>query len=153
MDVALHEPDIPQNTAAILRTAACLGARVHIVGPAAFDLSDRATRRAGLDYAHRALLARHADFPAFLAAISRRVVLFSTRARTLLTDFPFAPDDVLLFGSESRGVPEAVHAACPAAVRIPLAPGARSLNLAVAVGVGLFEALRSCGALPAKGPS
>jgi len=153
MDVALHEPDIPQNTAAILRTAACLDTRVHIVGPAAFDLSDRATRRAGLDYAARARLVRHADFDAFLAAVSRRVVLFTTRARVTVNEFQFGRGDVLLFGSESRGVPEAVHAACPAAVRIPLAPGARSLNLAVAVAIGLFEALRSSGTLASKGLS
>lgn len=151
MDVALHEPDIPQNTAAIMRTAACLGARVHIVGPAAFDLSDRACRRAGLDYAQRATLVRHHDVATFLAAVSRRVVLFTTRARTRVHEFAFAEGDVLLFGSESRGVPETVHAACPHAVAIPLAPGARSLNLAVAVGIGLFEAMRAAGTLPPKG--
>jgi tRNA (cytidine/uridine-2'-O-)-methyltransferase len=153
MDVALHEPDIPQNTAAILRTAACLCARVHIVGPAAFDLSDRAARRAGLDYAARATVLRHADFESFREAITHRVVLFTTRARNLVTDFKFAPDDVLLFGSESRGVPEAVHAACLHAVRIPMAPDARSLNLAVSVGVGLFAALASSGAIATKGLS
>ena len=153
MDVALHEPDIPQNTAAIMRTAACLGVRVHIVGPAGFDLSDRATRRAGLDYAARATLRRHEDFQTFRNALSSRIVLFTTRACNKLGDFPFNTDDVLLFGSESGGVPHAVHVECCARVRIPLAPGARSLNLAVAVGIGLFEALRASGNLTTKGLS
>jgi len=151
MDVALHEPDIPQNTAAIMRTAACLGARVHIVGPATFDLSDRATRRAGLDYAARATLLRHDHFQRFCEAQSGRVVLFTTQAQQRLGDFAFHADDILLFGSESRGVPEAVHALCGVRVRIPLASGARALNLSVAVGIGLFEALRSSGGVTTKG--
>lgn len=148
MDVALYQPDIPQNTAAILRTARCFDAAVHIVGPAAFDLSDRAVRRAGLDYAATARLVRHVSWDAFVG-IGRRIVLFSTRAATDVVAFPFRADDVLLFGRESAGVPEHVHAACPA-VRIPLAPGARSLNLAVSVGIGLFEAMRVAGALPER---
>jgi len=151
MDVALYEPDIPQNTAAIMRTAACLDARVHIVGPAAFDLSDRGARRAGLDYAERARLVRHDSFAAFAAAARGRIVLFTTRARTLVHDVAFRRDDVLLFGRESAGVPEEIHAACGAAARIPLAPDSRSLNLAVAVGIGLFEALRATGSINARG--
>jgi tRNA (cytidine/uridine-2'-O-)-methyltransferase len=150
MDVALFQPDIPQNTAAILRTARCLDAAVHIVGPAAFDLSDRAVRRAGLDYAAAARLVRHVDWDAFrtdIAAERRRIVLFTTRGTTPVDRFPFEAGDVLLFGRESAGVPDEVQAACPA-VRIPLAPGARSLNLAVAVGIGLFEAMRVAGTLP-----
>lgn len=148
MDVALYQPDIPQNTAAILRTARCFDAAVHIVGPAAFDLSDRAVRRAGLDYAATARLVRHPSWEAF-AAVGRRIVLFTTRAATPVDHFVFEADDVLLFGRESAGVPDHVHAACPA-VRIPLAAGARSLNLAVAVGIGLFEAMRGAGILPER---
>lgn len=151
MDVALYEPDIPQNTAAILRTAACLGSTVHIVGPAAFDLSDRAVRRAGLDYAAGVPLVRHATFEAFRATIEGRIVLFTTRAGTLLPGFAFDPRDTLLFGRESAGVPQRVHETADASVRIPLAPGARSLNLAVAVGIGLMTALTVSGALSAKG--
>lgn len=144
MDVALYQPDIPQNTAAILRTAVCFGATAHIVGPAAFDLSDRAVRRAGLDYAARARLRRHTGLEAFRAAAGR-VVLFTTAARQTLPEFPFEPADTLLFGRESAGVPPAVHEAIADRVRIPLVPGARSLNLAVAVGIGLSHALFTTG--------
>ncbi|MBJ3775369.1 tRNA (cytidine(34)-2'-O)-methyltransferase [Acuticoccus mangrovi] len=150
MDLALYEPDIPQNTAAILRTAFCLGARVHIVGPAGFDLSDRAMRRAGLDYAPRVPLLRHPTFEAF-QAVAGRIVLFTTRATTPLTAFAFTAGDTLLFGRESAGVPEAVHALCPHTVRIPIVGDARSLNLAVAVGIGLFEAVRQTGGISPEG--
>lgn len=136
MDVALYEPDIAQNTAAILRTAVCFDAGVHIVGPAAFDLSDRAVRRAGLDYAARARLTRHTTFTDFRGAVGR-VVLFTTSADVALPDFAFAQGDTLLFGRESTGVPHNVHHQVDARIRIPLADGARSLNLAVAVGIGL----------------
>jgi len=152
MNVALYQPEIPQNTAAILRTAVCLGADVDIIGPASFDLSQRAVRRAGLDYAQNATIKRHASFEEFCAA-RRRVVLFTTHASTLLPDFAFAADDTLLFGRESAGVPDAVYDACEHRVRIPLAAGARSLNLAVAVGIGLFAALSSSRSFPEKGPT
>jgi len=151
MDIALFEPDIPQNTAAILRTAVCFDAAVHIVGPAAFDLSERATRRAGLDYAATARLKRHTSFDVFKSATPGRIVLFTTRASTTLDAFAFAPGDTLLFGRESAGVPDAVHDACDERVRIPLARGARSLNLAVAVAVGLWQALSSTNQLDPKG--
>lgn len=147
MIVALHEPDIPQNTAAILRTAACFGVAVHIVGPAAFDLSDRAVRRAGLDYAPRVPLTRHPTFASFRAAVPGRLVLLTTRGDIDLDSFDFVREDVLLFGAESAGVPNAVHAAADVRVRIPLAEGMRSLNLATAVGIALWQALVSSGAL------
>lgn len=150
MNVALYQPEIPQNTAAILRTAACFGASVHIIGPAAFDLSERSVRRAGLDYARRVEIKRHASFEEFVAQ-QQRIVLFTTKARDSLPDFAFRADDTLLFGRESAGVPEAVHDACASRVRIPLAADARSLNLAVAVGIGLFQALASSNAFLEKG--
>lgn len=143
MIVALYEPDIPQNTAAILRTAACLGAPVHIVGPAAFDLSSRAVRRAGLDYAPRALLTRHVTFAEFFTALEGRLVLLTTRGDVPLDAFDFAATDVLLFGAESAGVPDHVHAAADARVVIPMVPGVRSLNLATAVGIALWQAMVS----------
>jgi tRNA (cytidine/uridine-2'-O-)-methyltransferase len=149
MDVALYQPEIPQNTAAILRTARCLGAAVHVIGPAAFDLSDRAVRRAGLDYAAAATLVRHVSWDAFRAASEGRIVLFSTRGTTSVAAFRFTSGDILLFGNEGGGVPAPVHALFPS-VRIPLAPDARSLNLAVAVGIGLFEAMRQTGTLPER---
>ncbi|UOM33182.1 tRNA (cytidine(34)-2'-O)-methyltransferase [Acuticoccus sp. I52.16.1] len=151
MNVALFQPEIPQNTAAILRTLACLGARGHIIGPAAFDLSPRAIRRAGLDYAATVPLTQHPTFDAFKAAAPGRVVLFTTRADMALTDFAFDQSDTLLFGRESAGVPDEVHAAADVRLRIPLVPGARSLNLAVAVGIALMTATVSSGALVAKG--
>lgn len=151
MIVALYQPDIAQNTAAILRTAACLGASVHIVGPAAFDLSDRAVRRAGLDYAHRVPLTRHASFEAFTSAVPGRIVLFTTSGASPVQSFAFEPDDALLFGQESAGVPDAIHAAAHARVRIPQATGTRSLNLAVSVGIALMMALNATGGFEAKG--
>ncbi|XWN31616.1 MAG: tRNA (cytidine(34)-2'-O)-methyltransferase [Devosia sp.] len=146
MDIALYQPEIPQNTAAIIRTAACFDACIHIIGPAAFDMSDRAVRRAGLDYVQRALMRRHADWQAFRSDMEGRVVLFTTKAETAHTAFRFSATDCLLFGRESSGVPEHVHKGCEARVRIPLVADARSLNLAVAVGIGLAEGLRSIGA-------
>ena len=154
--IALYQPDIPQNTGTILRLAACFGVAVDVIGPTGFDLSDRALRRAGLDYAEHAALARHVSWEAFLAgrggaAGGGRLVLFTTAAETRHCDFAFAADDVLLFGRESAGAPPAVHAAADARVRIPLRPGRRSLNLAVACGIAVAEALRQTGGFEAGG--
>jgi len=138
MDIALFQPDIPGNTGTILRTAACLGFRLHVIGPAGFDLSDRALKRAGMDYLEMAALTRHVDWPAFEAwrqSERRRLVLFTTKAAENFRAFAYRSDDVLLFGRESAGVPDLVHDAADARLIIPMAPGARSLNLAVAVGM------------------
>lgn len=151
MNVALYAPEIPQNTAAILRTLACLGAKAHIVGPAAFDLSDRAMRRAGLDYADTVPIKRHATYDDFRRDIAGRVVLFTTHGSTSLPEFEFDQGDTLLFGRESSGVPDEIHAAADATVRIPLKEGARSLNLAVAVGIALMTALLATDGVAAKG--
>ena len=155
MRIALYQPDIPQNTGTILRLAACFGVAVDVIGPTGFDLSDRALRRAGLDYAEHAALTRHVSWEAFLAgrgggASGGRLVLFTTAAETSFCDFAFAPDDVLLFGRESAGAPPAVHDAADARVRIPLRPGRRSLNLAVACGIAVAEALRQTGGFAAE---
>ena len=152
MDIALYQPEIPQNTAAILRTAVCLGAFVHIIGPASFDLSERAVRRAGLDYAATATIKRHTSFEAFVESVGR-VVLFTTSGATGLCDFRFAAGDTLLFGRESAGVPQTVHSHCRHRVRIPMAAQSRSLNLAVSVGIGLFHALAATDTLTEKGLS
>lgn len=151
MNVALYAPEIPQNTAAILRTLACLGAEAHIVGPAAFDLSDRAMRRAGLDYAQTVPIKRHATFGQFREEVAGRVVLLTTRGAATLEKFAFDQSDTLLFGRESAGVPDEIHAAVDATVRIPLKEGARSLNLSVAVGIALMTALIATGGLEARG--
>jgi len=145
MRIALYQPDIAGNTGTILRLAACLGLEVHIVEPAGFDLSDRNLKRAGMDYLEMAALTRHLDWPAFEAwrkAQGARLVLLSTRAETAYTDFAYHPGDVLLFGRESAGVPDTIHAAADHRLTIPMQPGARSLNLALSVAMVAGEAAR-----------
>lgn len=149
--LALFEPDIPQNTGTILRLAACLDVTVHVIGPAGFDLSDRALRRAGMDYLTRADIARHVDWAAFQtarAASGSRLILMTTRAALPYTAFAFAPHDIVLLGRESAGVPEIVHAAADARLIVPMVPGLRSLNVAVAAAMALGEALRQTDGFP-----
>lgn len=146
--LALYQPDIPGNTGAILRLGACLGLGVDIIGPAGFDLSDRNLKRAGMDYLELAALTRHDDFPAFEAwrkTRSRRFVLFSTKAAEPYTRFRFSPTDVLVFGRESAGVPDHVHALADARLLIPMQANARSLNIALAAAMAAGEALRQLG--------
>lgn len=145
MRIALYQPDIAGNTGTILRLAACLALEVHIIEPAGFDLSDRNLKRAGMDYLEMAALTRHVDWAAFETwrkGRGARLVLFTTKAETAYTDFAYATDDVLLFGRESAGVPEAVHAAADHRLTIPMQAGARSLNLAMSVAMVAGEALR-----------
>lgn len=145
VSLALYQPDIAGNTGTILRLGACLGLAVEIIEPAGFDLSDRALKRAGMDYLAMSHLVRHVDFSAFEAtrrAAGRRLVLFTTKASTRYTDFALQAGDILLFGRESAGVPDGVHALADAAVTIPMDGGGRSLNLAVAAGMAAGEALR-----------
>lgn len=153
MRLALYQPEIAGNVGTILRTAACLGVDVDIVEPCGFAFADRALRRAGMDYADAARAARHPDWAAFTRSIeAQRLVLFTTKGATPLPRFRFQADDILLFGSESAGVPAAVHAAADAHVVIPLRAGFRSLNLAVAAGIGLAEALRQTEGYPRCSP-
>jgi tRNA (cytidine/uridine-2'-O-)-methyltransferase len=147
MRIALYQPEIPGNVGTILRTAACLGVAVDVIEPLGFPFSDRALARAGMDYAAQAALTRHADWGAFLETARTRIVLFTTRGGPRFDRAQFQADDILMFGSEGAGVPEAVHARADLSVRIPLQPGFRSLNLAVAAGIGLAEALRQTGLL------
>lgn len=155
MRLALFQPDIPQNTGTILRMAACLGVAVDVIMPTGFDMTDRSLRRAGLDYLDAVDITRHADWATFHADLAAhpltrpRLVLLTTKAETALPDFAFRPDDILLLGRESAGVPEHVHAAADAAVRIPLRQGLRSLNIALAAAMVLGEALRQTGQWPA----
>lgn len=151
MRIALHCPDIAQNAGTILRTGACFGVPVHIIEPAGFPVGDAGFRRAGMDYIDQVTWRRHGSFAAFDAerrAEGLRLVLFTTRGSTPLFDFRFDAGDVLLFGRESAGVPEEVHAAADARLRIPMKPGLRSLNVAVSAGIALAEALRQTGGLP-----
>ena len=148
MRIALYQPDIAGNVGTILRLAACLGIGVDIVEPCGFAFSDRALKRSGMDYAEGAEVVRHADWAAFDAARTGRIVLLSTRADTTLTHACFAHDDILLFGSEGAGVPQHVHDAAGLRLRIPMRPGFRSLNVAVSAGIALAEALRQTGGWP-----
>lgn len=143
--IALYQPDIAGNTGTILRLAACLALTVDIVEPAGFDLSDRALKRAGMDYLEMAVLKRHLDWQAFedwRRSEGRRLVLFTTKATLSYTDFAFREDDVLLFGRESAGVPDHVHDIADQRVTIPMPGGGRSLNLAVSVAMAAGEAVR-----------
>jgi tRNA (cytidine/uridine-2'-O-)-methyltransferase len=148
MRIALLEPDIPQNTGTILRLAACLGLEAHIVEPAGFPTSDRAFRRAGMDYLDRVALVRHQDWSAFeewRRTAGARLVLLTTRTDRSYLDYAFRPDDVLLFGRESSGAPEEVHQAADARLCIPMLGGLRSLNVAMAAALTVGEALRQTG--------
>lgn len=151
MEIALFQPDIAGNVGTILRTAACFGVPAHIIEPCGFPFGDAALRRAGMDYAVRADVRRHADWGGFCGwsrGHSGRLVLLTTAGATPLPDFTFAQGDVLLFGSESAGVPPHVHAAVAARVAIPMQSGFRSLNVAVAAGIALAEALRQTKGFP-----
>jgi tRNA (cytidine/uridine-2'-O-)-methyltransferase len=148
MRLALFQPDQAGNVGTILRTAACFGLGVDIIEPTGFAWSDRALKRAGMDYAELAQVRRHADWAGFAARLQGRLVLFTTAGAAPLTEARFEPGDTLLFGSESRGVPPEVHARADLRVRIPQAEGTRSLNLAVAAGIGAAEALRQTGPWP-----
>jgi len=141
MRLALFQPAIPQNVGACIRLSACFGAGLHVIGPTAFPLNDRALKRAALDYGPLGHMTVHDSWEAFEAARAPgRLVLFTTRGATPLEAFHFTPDDVLLFGSEPSGAPEHVHAAADARVVIPIAPGTRSLNLAVSAGIACWAA-------------
>ena len=146
MNLALYQPDIPQNTGTLLRTAACLGVHVDLIEPCGFAFTDKHLKRSGMDYLDRAAITRHLDWTAFYGqrhgAEGRRLVLLTTQGAVTYWDFAFRPDDVLLLGSEGAGVPEEVHAQADARVTVPMVPGARSLNVAVAGAMVLGEALR-----------
>jgi len=148
MRLALFQPDQAGNVGTILRLAACLGVPVDIVEPCGFPFSDRALKRAGMDYAEMAAVARHSGWAAFEARLPGRLVLFTTAGGVRLPEARFEADDTLLFGSESRGAPADVHERAELRVRIPQTPGTRSLNIAVAAGIGLAEALRQTGSWP-----
>ena len=148
MRLALHQPDQAGNVGAILRLAACLGVPVDIVEPCGFAFSDRALKRAGMDYAEMANVVRHAGWEPFARSAKGRIVLLTTDGDLDLHDARFEPDDVFLLGSESRGAPPEVHAAAALRVRIPQAPGTRSLNLAAAASISLAEALRQTNQWP-----
>jgi tRNA (cytidine/uridine-2'-O-)-methyltransferase len=152
MRLALYEPDIPQNTGTLLRLCACLGVGVDLIEPCGFILDDRRLRRAGMDYLESIELTRHSSWAAFgdwrRSHDTGRLVLLTTRAETPYVEFRFAATDTLMVGRETEGVPDAVHAACDARLLIPMRPGLRSLNVALAAAMVLGEALRQTGGFP-----
>jgi tRNA (cytidine/uridine-2'-O-)-methyltransferase len=151
MRLALYEPDIPQNTGTMLRLAACLGVPVDLIEPCGFVWSDRKLRRAGMDYLEGVALTRHASWAAFrVAREPGRLILLTTSGDVAHTDFAFRASDTLMVGRESAGVPPEVHAAADARVVIPMVPGARALNVALAAALVLGEALRQTGEFPAR---
>jgi len=142
MRLALFEPDIPQNTGALIRLGACMGVSVDIIEPCGFLFDDARLKRAGMDYLELATVVRHVSWLAFVRAKAGRMVLLTTKATQSYMDFCFAPDDVLILGRDSAGVPEPVHASAAARLRIPMKEGLRSLNVALAAAMVLGEALR-----------
>ncbi|MET0249840.1 MAG: TrmH family RNA methyltransferase [Sphingobium sp.] len=151
MRIALYQPEIAGNVGAILRLAACFAVPVDIIMPTGFAFSDARLKRAAMDYGAAAEVTRHANFAAFDAerrAAGRRLVLMSSHGAERLPEARFTADDVLLMGSEGAGVPADIHALADMRLRIPMAPGFRSLNIAVSTGIAVAEALRQTGGFP-----
>lgn len=150
MRLALYQPDIPQNSGTILRTARCLGLPVDIIEPCGFVFSNKQLKRAGMDYLNEADITRHVSWQAFQVfrmEHKARLILLSTRATSVYTDFAFQRDDILMVGRESAGVPDDVFEATDAQVRIAMSEGARSLNVAISAAMVVGEALRQTSAL------
>jgi tRNA (cytidine/uridine-2'-O-)-methyltransferase len=148
MRLALFEPDIPQNCGTILRLAACLGVAVDIIEPCGFLWDDKRLRRAGMDYLAGAEIARHESWKDFEAQRRGRLLLLTTKGEASHLDLAFEEDDTLLLGRESAGVPDCIHQAATHRLRIPMRPGMRSLNVALAAAMVLGEALRQTGGFP-----
>lgn len=150
--LAIYQPDIPQNTGTMLRLAACLGVPVEIIEPAGFDVSDRNLRRSGLDYLDHVAITRHISWRAFEGWRQEgkgRLILATTKGAVPYTRFRFEPDDIILVGRESAGVPDEVHEAADARIIVPMQKGLRSLNVAVTAAMMLGEALRQTDLFPA----
>lgn len=148
MRLALYQPDIPPNVGTMIRLGACLGVPIDVIEPCGFPFGDRAMRRAGLDYIELAAVTRHRSWQAFNENRGAgRLILLSTKAALPYVDFAYRPDDTLMVGRESIGVPEEIHAVVNARVLVPMQPGRRSLNVAVAAAMVLGEALRQTGGL------
>jgi len=151
MDIALYQPDIPQNTGAILRLAACMNIGVHVIAPSGFDMTERALRRAGLDYIDHARIRRHSSFEAFNAwreEEQNRLIVLTTQAETPYSALTYQRTDILLLGRESGGAGDDVHAAADARVLVPMARGRRSLNIVTAAAMVLGEGLRQTDGFP-----
>lgn len=153
MRIALYQPEIAGNVGAVLRLGACMGVAVDLIEPMGFGWDDARVRRTAMDYIDHVAVTRHAGFDAFLGTIGKsRLILFTTRATVSSYALSYRPDDILLFGKESAGVPDDVRATVQEQVRIPLRPEVRSLNLATSAALALGEALRQTGSLPPLDP-
>ncbi|MEZ5939487.1 MAG: tRNA (cytidine(34)-2'-O)-methyltransferase [Hyphomonadaceae bacterium] len=158
MRLAFYQPDIPQNLGAAIRLAACFGLPLDVIEPCGFPLTDRALKRAAMDYAPAGGVIRHDGWRTYRENLAqgpnrRRIVLFTTSGAVSLDVARFEPDDILLFGRESAGVPQEVHDAADLTVRTPIHPQARSLNVVTCAAIAVWEALRQCDALPHPDPA
>ncbi len=143
MHIVLYKPDIPQNTAAIIRLGACLNLKIHLIEPCGFDLNDERFKRVVMDYLGLGSITRHEDYEAFLKKYNKsRIVLMTTKAKKLYHKFKFKKNDMLLFGRESAGVPEYLHKTIKNKIKIPMNKNTRSLNVAASVAIIASEALR-----------
>ena len=143
MHIALYKPDIPQNTAAIIRLGSCLGLKLHIIEPCGFSLEDKRFKRVVMDYIGLSKIFRYADYDIFLKKNSKsRIILMTTKAKKPYLKFKFKSSDILLFGRESAGVPKHLHLTIKNKLKIPISKKARSLNVAMAVAIVASEALR-----------
>jgi len=148
IELALYQPDIPQNTGTLLRLGACLGVTIHIIHPTGFVFSDKNFKRAAMDYASRVQMHQHDSFSRFndwRLAQDKRLILLSTKSTTSLYDFEFFPNDIILAGRESAGVPDRVRQTCDNALRIPMRAELRSINVSISSAMALGEALRQTG--------
>ncbi len=140
--LALYQPDIPQNAGAAMRLCACLGCPLHIIEPCGFPWDERRIRQSAMDYYDAAAPVRHASWEKFTAARRGRIVLMTTKSALSYTNHVFRPDDIIVAGRESAGVPDFVHDAADARILIPMQPGMRSLNVVTAAAMVLGESLR-----------
>ncbi|MDG1707206.1 MAG: tRNA (cytidine(34)-2'-O)-methyltransferase [Emcibacteraceae bacterium] len=149
MHIALYQPDIPPNTGTIIRMAACLDVTVHIIEPCGFPFGEKSFRRAGMDYIDQSKITRHQSWEAFLDAMGEhRILLLSTKAADIYTEFTYQDNDILLLGRESAGVPDDVHNRADHRLIIPMTPDTRSLNIAISAAMVLGEALRQTNGFP-----
>ena len=146
--MCLFEPEIAGNVGAVMRLGACMGVAVDLIEPMGFAWDDRRVRRTAMDYVDHVDVTRHASFEAFREATPGRLLLFTTKGDRSPYEFAFKPDDILLFGKESGGVPAEVAAASDARLRLPIRAAVRSLNLATSAALALGEALRQTDLLP-----
>ena len=143
MHIALYKPDIPQNTAAIIRLGACLNLKIHIIEPCGFNFHDARFKRVVMDYLGLSRIVRYEDYDSFVSKNKKkRIVLMTTKAKKLYHKFNFKKNDILLFGRESAGVPDNLHKRIADKVKVPMNKKTRSLNVAISVAIISAEALR-----------